>query len=48
MLEIIFYKDKNGRSDIIDYLDELQKKMETSKDARINREKILAYLVALS
>lgn len=48
MLEIIFYKDKNGRSDIIDYLDELQKKMETSKDTRINREKILAYLVALS
>ena len=30
MLEIIFYKDKNGRSDIIDYLDELQKKIRLS------------------
>lgn len=48
MLEIIFYKDKNGNSDIIDYLDELQRKMQTSKDAKINREKILVYLSALS
>lgn len=47
-MEIIFYKDRNGRSDIVDYLDELKKKMVTSKDAKINREKILAYLAALS
>lgn len=48
MFEIQFYKDKNGRSEIIDYLDELKVKATTSKDARINREKILVYLQALS
>lgn len=48
VFEIIFYKDKNGKSEIIEYLDELQQKMQTSKDARINRDKILIYLGALS
>lgn len=48
MFEIIFYRDKNGRSSIVEYIDELQQKMLTSKDARINREKILVYLEALT
>lgn len=48
MYEIIFYKDKNGKSEIIDLLDELQEKAETNKNARINREKILSYISALA
>ncbi len=48
MFEVLFYKDKNGKSEIVDYLDSLQKKSRTSKDARINRTKILSYMNALS
>lgn len=48
MYEVIFYRDKNGRSDIVDYLDELGAKAHKSKSDRINREKILAYIGALS
>ena len=48
MFEIQFYKDKNGKSEIIDYLDDLKVKALTSKDAKINREKILTYLKALA
>lgn len=43
MFDIQFYKDKNGNSEIIDYLDELNEKAQTNKDAKINREKILTY-----
>ena len=48
MFDIQFYKDKNGKSEIIDYLDDLQEKSKTSKDAKINREKILTYLKVLA
>jgi len=48
LFEIRFFRDKNDRSEIVDYLDELKEKAETNKDARINREKILTYLSALS
>ena len=48
MYEIIFYTDKNGNSEIVDYLDRLKKESETSKAARINREKILAYISVLA
>ena len=48
MFEIQFYKDKNGQSEIIDYLDELKDQSQTSKAAKINREKILTYLKALA
>ena len=48
MYEIEYYRDKNGKSEIVDYLDELQKKAETSKTDRINREKILSYIAALA
>jgi len=47
MYEVEFYRDKNGRSEIVDYLDALKEKGETSKSERINRDKILAYMVAL-
>ena len=47
MYEVKFYRDKNDRSEIIEYLDVLQKKGTTSKTERINRDKILAYMIAL-
>jgi len=47
MYEVEFYRDKNGNSEIVDYLDELKEKGETSKNERINRDKILAYMLAL-
>ena len=47
MFEVEFYFDKHGKSDIIEFLDELKNKSETSKTDRINREKILAYIGAL-
>jgi len=47
MYEVEFYRDKNGTSEIVDYLDALKEKGKTSKSERINRDKILAYMVAL-
>ena len=47
MYEVKFYRDKNGKSEIIDYLDDLKVKNETSKNERVNRDKILAYIGAL-
>lgn len=44
---IEFYSDKNGKSEIIDYLKELKQKKE-SKDARIKLAKITAYINKLS
>lgn len=48
MFEIVFYRDKNGKSEIVDYLDELKDKANTDKNARINKEKILAYMAVLT
>lgn len=48
LYEVEFYYDKNGKSEIVDFLDRLQTKSKTSKTDRINREKILAYIGALS
>lgn len=48
LYEVEFYHDKNGKSEILDFLDELQAKSKTSKTDRINREKILTYIGALS
>jgi phage-related protein len=47
MYEVEFYRDGNGKSEIVEFLDKLKEKGETSKSARINRNKILAYMVAL-
>ena len=47
MFELEFYEDRRGAVEIADYLDELQEKAKTSKEARINRRKILAYMAAL-
>jgi phage-related protein len=47
MYEVKFYRDKNGKSEIVEYLDSLKEKGETSKTERVNRDKILAYIGAL-
>ena len=47
MYKVKFYRDKNGESEIVDYLDELKQRGLTSKTDRINRDKILAYMAAL-
>jgi len=47
MYEVEFYYDSNNKSEIVEYLDELKEKGETSKNERINRDKILAYIIAL-
>ena len=47
MYEIEFYYDRNGKSEIIEFLDGLKEKATTSKNERINREKILTYIGAL-
>ena len=44
MYEIIIYKDRNGNSEIIDYLTELKEKSECNKDARVKLNKIVAYI----
>lgn len=36
MYEIEFYEDKNGKSEIADYMKELNAKAATSKECRIN------------
>lgn len=47
MYDVEFYYDKNGKSEIVEYLDMLTDKAKTSKTDRINREKILTYIGAL-
>ena len=48
MYELIFYHTLIGLSVIEAYLDTLAKEAQTNKTSRINREKILAYMKALS
>ena len=47
MYEVKFYRDKNGKSDIVEYLDDLKVRGVSSKKERVNRDKILAYIGAL-
>lgn len=44
MYEIEFYEDKQGKSEVVDYIKELNVKSHTSKECRINFNKIIAYL----
>lgn len=44
MYKIDFYEDKNGKSDVEEYIKALRKKAATSKESRINFNKIVAYL----
>ena len=47
MYEIEFYEDKSGYSEVQEYIKELNKKAMTSKDCRINLNKIVAYMDVL-
>ncbi len=47
MYEIIFYEDKNGESEVADFIRKLQKSSTKNKTDRINYYKIIAYLDAL-
>lgn len=40
MFNIIFYDDENGYSDVEEFIKELREKSTTSKDARINFNKV--------
>jgi phage-related protein len=44
MYKIEFYEDKNGKSDVADFIRNLNEKAATSKESRINFNKIVAYL----
>jgi phage-related protein len=46
--EVEFYYDENGKSEIVEMLDELGERAATSKTDRINREKILVYIGVLA
>ena len=44
MYDIEFYDDERGYSDVEEFIKELREKSTTSKDARINFNKVVAYL----
>lgn len=48
MYKIDFYADANGDSELVEFLDDLQRKATNSKDARIQLGKITAYIQLLS
>jgi len=48
MYDVIFYEDRNGKSELRDYLTELEQSGDTDKNARVHRQKILADIQALS
>ena len=48
MYDVIFYDDERGNEPVKDFIDELNSRAATSKDARINLNKIIAYIDALS
>ena len=48
MFNIEFYEDQNGVSELWTFLDELQKKAATNKDARIQHKQIVQHIQLLS
>jgi phage-related protein len=44
MYEAIFYSDANGNESITEYIKDLRRRSHTCKDARVNLEKIVAYI----
>lgn len=44
MYRIEFYEDKNGYSEVTEYIQKLSKKALTSKEHRINLNKVIAYM----
>lgn len=48
MYKIIFYRDKNGTSEVEEYIKELSAKRNTSKDFKIKFTKVVSYIDLLS
>ena len=46
MYSIVFYRDKDGKEPVVDYIEELSSRRD--KDSRLKRNKILKYLDILS
>jgi len=44
LYKVITYKDRAGNDEIAEYIQELNEKMATSKDARIRYKKIMEYM----
>ena len=44
MFEIVFYEDEHGKSDVKEFIMDLRDKASTSKDARMNYHKVIAYI----
>jgi phage-related protein len=44
LYKAITYKDRNGNDEVADYIQELNSKMATNKDARISYKKIMEYI----
>lgn len=44
MYKVITYKDRSGNDEVAEYVGELNRKMETNKDARIRYKKIIEYI----
>lgn len=47
MYTVEFYEDKDGKSEIRDYLFKMAEDAKTDKNARINKEKIFSYIRVL-
>ena len=47
MYEVVFYEDKNGKCEVAEYLHQLREQSVTSKDSKINFNKIVAYIDVL-
>ena len=47
MFKIIFYEDRQGRSDVKEYIKKLERKAQTSKENRIRLKKIMEYIAIL-
>ena len=46
--EIDFYEKENGKSEILDFIDELRNKKANDKNARIQYKQIILYIELLS
>jgi len=44
MYDVIFYSDVSGKEPVAEYIQELRQRSYTSKDARVNFNKIIAYI----
>ena len=48
MYQVVFYEDKNGFSELYEYLNEIKEKSKTNKDYRIQFKQITTYIELLA